>query len=32
MGSQLQELAAYTLLVSMLLVRPQGLLGGIADE
>jgi branched-chain amino acid transport system permease protein len=31
-GSQLQELAAYTLLVFMLLVRPQGLLGGIADE
>ncbi|MFQ5894753.1 MAG: branched-chain amino acid ABC transporter permease, partial [Nitrospinota bacterium] len=31
-GSQLQELAAYTLLVTVLLVRPQGLLGGIADE
>jgi len=31
-GSQLQELAAYSLLVFMLLARPQGLLGGIADE
>jgi len=32
MGSRLQELAAYTLMVLLLLVRPRGLLGGIADE